>query len=167
MENLSDKLHEEALSLGLCNEWSSQWKSEDGQVKLIERYKKGFDFALKHNWPSPEFIEENFDRGILHENMIWNNEYIHENDESKNGVYIVNGRCTGTLRFGWYAAATVNVRHDSDITIDCSGASIVIICLYNNAKVRIIRGDSSRVSVITHGEYCTVYANDGVRVRRK
>lgn len=162
MKEVNILLHEEAIKLGLCEKWSGEWKDSDDAQKLIDRYKKGFDFVIKHNWPSPEYIEGNFDRRMLHDNKIWCNEVVDNSSMKKNGTYIVNGNCRGSLSFDEYSASTVFVRHGSRIAITACGNAIVNVRLYDNASVFVTSDGMSRVRVIKNGDRCSVNATENV-----
>ncbi|MCQ2231414.1 MAG: hypothetical protein MJZ30_06150 [Paludibacteraceae bacterium] len=162
---LSKTLHSEALSLGLCDKWSNEWKDEDSKQALCDKFKKGFDFIVKNNWPTPEFIDENFDKDFQHRNLIYTNDEINE-DFCENGIYILNGRCAGSMHFGWYNACTLHIRHDSVIDICADGSSVVFVRVYDNAKVYIKQQDNARAFVKTFGNNCSVKISGNVKIRK-
>ena len=90
MENLSETLKQQAISLGLCAKWTSEWADDSDQQTLIDKSGRGIDFSLAYNWPSNDFIKANFDRDLLHKNLIFVDEHI-DLDNAPSGVYIVNG----------------------------------------------------------------------------
>ncbi len=135
MKNLNETLKRQAISLGLCKQWTEEWGDCD-QQKLIDKYKKGIDFCIEHQYPSNEFIKANFDLALLHNNLIYVDEHI-SLVSAPSGIYVLNGECTGTLRFREWAAATVYVRHTSKVSIIAEDFAKVFVRVYDEADVDV------------------------------
>lgn len=146
MENLSETLKQQAISLGLCKQWTEAWGNPD-QQDLIDKYKSGLDFCIEHQYPSNEFIRENFDRELLHENLIYVDEQLCL-DDAPSGEYVLNGECTGTLHFRSWAAATVYVRHTSHVCIIAEDFSKVLVRVYDEAEVNVCDVGDAVVRII-------------------
>lgn len=145
MGNLSESLRQEARELGLCDKWYNEW-GECGQQELIDKFVKGIDFCLDRAWPSPEFIKGNFDPCELRENLIFVDEDLDMHD-APDGIYILNGECSGTLRFGSWAAATIYVRHTSKVMIIAEDFARVFVRVYDDAEAETIGLDDAVVKV--------------------
>lgn len=145
MENLSTTLKKQAVALGLCKLWTEAWGDCD-QQELIDKFKKGIDFCLDKNWPSSEFIKANFDRGLLNANLIFVDEYL-DFHMMPNGIYVINGECSGTIRFASWAAATVYVRHSSRIRIEAADFAKIFVRVYDDAEVETSSGESAKIKV--------------------
>lgn len=145
MENLSDILKQEAVGLGLCKQWAAEW-GECGQQELIDKFKKGIDFCLERDWPSTDFIKANFDPELLHRNLIYVDERL-DLKNAPNGVYVLNGECTGTLWFNSWAAATVYVRHSSQVTIIADDSAKIFVRLYDEADAEVMELDEAVIKV--------------------
>lgn len=143
---LNQTLKSQARSLGLCDEWYYQWDTTCTQQDLIDKYIKGLDFAIKHDYPSTQFIVENFDRGLLHKNHIYCDEDINIYGGG-NGFYVINGDCAGAIHLHTCAAATIFVRHNSRLKIKATRLSRVIVKLYNNAEVETESDAGSTIKV--------------------
>ena len=135
MENLSETLKQQAVSLGLCKQWTEAWGNCD-QQQLIDKFKAGLDFCLDRSWPTPNFIKDNFDRELLTENLIYVDEHL-SLAAAPSGVYILNGECSGTLHFRSWAAATVYVRHTSRVCIIAEDFAKVFVRVYDEAEVNV------------------------------
>ena len=133
MENLSETLKQQAVDLGLCRPWTEAWGDCD-QQELIDKYKKGIDFCIDKQYPSNEFIKANFDRDLLNANLIFVDEYL-DFDMMPSGIYILNGECSGSIRFAPWTAATIYVRHKSNVTIIADDFAKVFVRLYDEAEV--------------------------------
>lgn len=145
MDNLSETLKQQAVGLGLCKPWTEAWGDCD-QQELIDKYKKGIDFCIDRQYPSNDFIKTNFDRDLLNANLIFVDEYV-DMDMAPSGIYILNGECSGRIRFAPWTAATVYVRHNSKITIVAEDFAKVFVRLYDEAEAVVDSDESAVVKV--------------------
>lgn len=161
--NMSEELKSQAIGLGLCQQWTEAWGNPNIQ-ELINKYLHGLDFCIEHEWPSNEYIKKHVDKETLHRNNI----YIDEDVQRRNArqIVVLQGKCTGTLLYDGLTTADIYVRHDSEITIDCSRISKVFVNLYDRAKVKVIQRDASAVYVYKHGDGCEVDAQGEVLQRK-
>ena len=143
MNNLSETLKQQAVDLGLCRPWTEAWGDCD-QQELIDKYKKGIDFCIDKQYPSNEFIKANFDRALLNANLIFVDEHIRL-DDAPSGIYILNGECSGSIRFAPWTAATVYVRHTSNVRIIAGDFAKVFVRLYDEAEVKTEAEESAVV----------------------
>lgn len=162
-EELSKMLKGQAVSLGLCKEWTEGW-GMPGQQELIDKFLHGIDFCIKHDWPNVDFIKRNFDTNILHENNIFADENVHLRNE--NGIIVLNGKCTGMVMEGGFSVCDIYVRHDSDVIIDCNGLSKVFVNIYNKSHVKVIQSDAASAYVYLHGDECVAETNGDVMIRK-
>lgn len=146
MNNLSETLKQQARSLGLCDEWFGEWAENCSQQELIDKYIRGLDFAIKHQYPSNEFIKENFDHELLNKNHIFVDEFINE-EKAPSGSYVINGECSGTIRIAPWSVATIYVRHTSSVNIIASDFAKVFIQLYDDAEVETCSCDYAVIKV--------------------
>ena len=145
MNNLSETLKQQAVDLGLCRPWTEAWGDCDQQA-LIDKFVNGIDFCLERNWPTPEFIKANFDRNLLNANLIFVDEYL-DFDMMPSGIYILNGECSGSIRFAPWTAATVYVRHTSNVKIIAGDFAKVFVRLYDEAEVETEAEEGAVVKV--------------------
>ena len=145
MNNLSETLKQQAVDLGLCRPWTEAWGDCD-QQEVIDKYKKGIDGCIDKQYPSNEFIKANFDRALLNANLIFVDEHIRL-DDAPSGIYILNGECSGSIRFAPWTAATVYVRHTSNVRIIAGDFAKVFVRLYDEAEVKTEAEESAVVRV--------------------
>lgn len=161
--SIGKQLKEQASKLGAC-EKGLEGLEKLNQQELINRYIHFIDFVVENkNFPSNEFIKENFDRSLLEHNNIYVDAVIERRNARQ--VVVIQGTSSGTLLYDGYTTADVYVRHDSDITIDCSRMSKVFINVYDNAKVKVSQRDGASVYVYKHGKNCVVEAEGEVMQR--
>lgn len=145
MNDLSETLKQQAVDLGLCKSWTESWGDCD-QQELIEKFKRGIDFCLDRDWPSNDFIKSSFDRGLLNANLIFVDEYL-DFDMMPSGIYVINGECSGRIRFAPWTAVTVYVRHTSNVRIIADDFAKVFVRLYDEAEVVVDSDESAVVKI--------------------
>lgn len=145
MNNLSETLKKQAVNLGLCRPWTEAWGDCD-QQELIDKYKKGIDFCIDKQYPSNEFIKANFDRDLLNANLIFVDEYL-DFDMMPSGIYILNGECSGSIRFAPWTAATIYVRHKSNVTIIADDFAKVFVRVYDEADAEVVELDEAVIKM--------------------
>lgn len=144
MNRLNSELRSEAVRMGLCAAWQRDWMSDKSQQELIEMWKRGLDFGILHDYPSTDFIKDNFDRALLNRNLVFVDEYIRMND-APSGIYVINGNCTGLIEFAPWSVATVYVRHTSVLKIVAGPFAKVFVRVYDVARIEATEGDSSMI----------------------
>lgn len=162
-KNIGKKLKLQAESLGACEKGLYNLEKLNEQ-ELINRYVHFIDFCIESDYPSNEFIKENFDQSLLEHNNI----YVDSEFERRNArqVVVIQGKSKGVMLFDGYTSADIYIRHDSEVTIDCSRMSKVFISVYDNAKVHVSQRDGASVYVYKHGDGCSVEAEGDVMQRR-
>ena len=162
-KDLSRTLLNQAVALGLCQQWTQEWGAPN-QQELIDKYLHGIDFCIDKGYPTNAFIKEHFDKEILHRNNIFVDEDVQK--RNMNHTAVLNGSCKGTLLFDGFSICDLYVRHDSEVTIDCSQYCKIFINVYDRAKVNVIQRGIASVYVYIHGEDCVVETEGDVLQRK-
>lgn len=162
-KNIGKQLKSQAESLGACEKGLNGLEKLNEQ-ELINRYVHFIDFAIDVDFPSNDFIKENFDKSLLEHNNI----YVDAEFERRNArqVVVVQGKSNGVLLYDGLTTSDVYVRHESEVTIDCSRLSKVFISVYDHAKVHVTQRDGASVYVYLHGDGCSVDSEGEVMVRK-
>jgi len=129
---LNISLREMARSSGLCDEWYAEWSDDDTIDGCLERYVRGFDFSIKNDYPSIDFIRKNFRKDDLHRHNIYIDDQV--SLDGDNGYYIFLGNCNATLAVDGLKAVTVYVRHNSEVNVTASNGAKVFVRYYDNSK---------------------------------
>lgn len=163
-KELSADLKKRAIALGLCRQWQRDWTTEDKSI-LCDMYIDGLDFCIINNYPTTEYMKENFD-GIMQNHGIYVDEKVSING-AKLLVYVINGESTGDIVLDNFDICDVYIRHNSDINIIAKGQSSIYINVFDNAKVNVTQtGSLSRVNVYKHGDNVSIVA-DGKNIQVK
>lgn len=145
---LSKSLYHEAMKLGLCKDWQCIWPEETDVYTLLSMLKDGIEFCIEHDFPSCGLVKRFATDEELRESGIFIGANV--DGEFGSGVYVLMGSCSGTIRFRRWSAATIYLRHDSDIRIVADEGSRIHIRLYDNAGVETEKNGSARVVVRDH-----------------
>ena len=162
-KEISLALKSEAVSLGLCQEWTSEWGNES-KDSLVEKYVKGIDFCIEHNYPSLAFMKENFDgvmqkHGVfaMEEVLVFNKKFID-----------INHSCVGSAKNNSYFDTDGYVRGNSVMDIVALENSSFHISLYDTSILNIRVYDNAKVYVYRYGGTVNVeIGGDRVYIREK
>lgn len=143
----SERLKAEAISLGLCEQWQSEWGSPS-KDELCEKYIKGLDFCIKNNFPDLSYMKARFD-GVMQKHGI----FVDERAQLVNPLNVVaNGSSECTVSYDGYSVGQIYVRHSSVVKVAVRERAVVNIRCYDNAVVEVAcTGDDARVCVILRG----------------
>lgn len=161
-KRLSDRMKNEAVSLGLCAEWTAEWKDGSSKDEMAEKYVTGIDFCIAHNWPSCDFIKKNFG-DVMHRHGVYVDETVRLHNPK---TVILNGRCDATITCDGYAVTNVYVRHDSKLSIICKQMANVRINVLDSSDVRVVCDKFAKVFVYKYSGMTLVNGNVVVRDRR-
>ena len=160
---LNNVLREQARNLGLCDKWYDGWDKESSEQDLIDKYLKGIDFCIKHDYPALSFIKEHFSKDRLMMNGIFVGDIV---DTSNVQTVILLGDSSGVARYDGLHAGNVYVRHTSQLTIEASGGSRVFVEAWENCKLHVVSTGASKVFVYWHGGEVTKQGNVTIRDKR-
>lgn len=146
-ENLSDKMKSEAVSLGLCAQWTADWEDNSSKDEMIEKFISGIDFCIARNWPSCEIMKKYFgDR--MHDHGVYVDENVNLYSPK---TLVLNGECVADITYGETSSGEIHVRHNCTLNLKVDFLSRVFVNVYDNAKVNIKCDYSSKVFVYQYG----------------
>lgn len=161
-KDLSKKLKKEAINLGLCEKWQSEWAEKTSKDEMAEKFVRGIDFCIKHDWPSPEFIKKNFG-DVIHRHGIYTNEKFITDSPTT----ILWGDCDGEIVVRRNETKTAYVKHNSKLRLHVGANSIVFVSIYDNAELNITCDKSSKVFVYRYGGSITYRDGEPVKIRER
>lgn len=159
---VSDELKQEAVSLGLCQEWQDQW-GKPNKKELIEKFVRGIDFAIKNNFPSVEYINANFTKKELRDGGVFCDDTI----LTKASTMVVMGNTKGEVSFGDFDVVTLYVRHNANIHISISRYASVTLYVFDNAKVYIDNKGFYRSRVYKYSDNARVISYGNVMLKKR
>jgi len=147
-KELNDVLRSRARQLGLCDEWYNGWGKKENRQQLIEKYLRGIDFCIKHDYPTLAFIKSEFPNDLLLGNGIFVDEDV---DATNLRKAVALGQSKGEIRYDGLAVGAVYVRHQSEITITATDGAKVFVETYENCKLKASADEYSRIFVYQYG----------------
>lgn len=167
-KELSVKLREDARRIGLCDKWYSEWEDNTDRDHLVDMYKRGLDFCIKHKWPSKDFIKHHFSQDFLRHHGILVDDtrsYPVRGDDRRLiyiREYVLLGKSNATIRYTFRPhMCNVWVRDDSHVTVDVKYGAYALVHLFDKASANIKTDLVSKVTVIRHSQDCSL-KKDGV-----
>lgn len=159
MENkeLSIKLREDARRIGLCDQWYGEWQDDTAKQELINKYKRGLDFCIKHRWPSISFIKQHFEQDFLRHNgiLVDDTRSYPVRDENRRLIYIKEyvmlGKSNATIRYSFRPhMCNIWACDSSKVKVDVKYGAYMLIHLFDKAIADITTDLVSKVTVIRH-----------------
>ena len=145
--NLSDRMKNEAVSLGLCAQWTAEWRDNSSKHEMVEKFVKGIDFCIGKNWPSTKVMKKNFG-DVIHDHGV----YVDENVDLKNPkIVILNGECVANISYDWMDSGEIYVRHNSSLYLKVNGFSRVFVNLLDGAELHVECEDTAKCFVYQYG----------------
>lgn len=149
MDSLNTILKRDAVALGLCEQWTREWDHSYDDFEFCEKFKKGMDFCIRHDYPSLDFIRRYCDVEAVSEFGVFVDSLGKmEGTVMPNDTYVCMGECEGTLTFPRWGCALVYVRHNSKVKIVAGEFAKISVRLYDNAEVELDGTDSTTFTVI-------------------
>jgi hypothetical protein len=161
-KELNNLLRNKARQLGLCDQWYKDWGDNETMQQLLEKYLRGIDFCIKHDYPNLDFARKVFPRDILIANGIFLDSHVDADNLMRS---VVIGNSIGVLRYSGNRTGNIYVRHSSEVTIEVKGDSKVFIEAYDHCIVRVVCDKDSKAFVYWHGG--SVYSEGNVTIRDK
>lgn len=145
-KSLSKRMKEEAVSLGLCAQWNSEWDTNATDDEVAEMFIKGIEFCIDKNWPSVTIIKAY--REMMGRHGIYADDEV---SLANPKVVVLNGKCNANIEYEWMGSGEIYVRHKSVIRLKAKGLSRVFVNLYDNAEIYVNCEDGARVFVYQYG----------------
>ena len=164
MNELNKDLRNQAIALGLCNDWQELWKKDWSKEKMVERMYKGLDFCLKYHYPSNDYILKHFDLDFLRKSNVYvNDKYSVCNPKQS----LVLGSSEITFRYNAWGNGYIHVRDNSYAKIFAKNKSFVMVHLYEKAYVEAVQTDKATIVLIKHSPDVTIVADTNIKVKEE
>ena len=160
MDKISEELKEKAISLGLCEQWTNEWQKED-KDSLCEKYVKGIDFCIEHDYPTTKYMKDNFE-GVMQNHGIFVDDICKEENLPK---AVINGLSIMDMKYDCFHVGTIYLRHNSALNIEVKDASQVFIFTYDKCVLNVKCSDNAIVYVYNHGGSINYDSNENILVR--
>lgn len=143
---LSDKYKQKAIELGLCKEWTDAWKDNSSKAEMLQKFVRGNDFCIKHDFPSVEDLKEDAGELINEYGVYCDQKVLIDN---KNFIMLC-GKCDADIYVDGIMC-DIYIRHDSEAKIHVQGAGKAFIRMYDRSYADI---DTYKYSKAYVYDYC-------------
>lgn len=144
---LSEKMKQEAIDLGLCRQWTEEWQDGTTKDEMVEKFVTGIDFCIKHDWPSPDFMQREFG-DVMHSHGVYANEPVRAENAP---VVVLNGDCRCEALYEGCSTGDIYVRHVSTLHLRVRFLAKVFVEMYDDCRVTIDAEEGTKVFVYRHG----------------
>lgn len=160
---LIEQLKQDGIAKGLCQPWQNKLRDGVSMKRLVDLYVRGIDFCIKNDYPTLDFIRENF-KGKCEPYGVFVDKQNLNLRELPNVVLL--GGCKGTLSYGGYSVCRAFIRHQSEATIKVTGYACITIDVYEDSYLNLETiGASSKAWVNVYGNARISHTGKGVKVR--
>ena len=162
MKNIPQQLKDLGASKGLCQEWQDKLQGEVTVEFLAVLFKYGIQFFVNNDYPTLDYLRENFKGDTSQYNI-----YIDEIADCENIKKIVlNGESVGFLKYSQYSIGCVIVRHKSKCSVNTSGDSHVIVDCFDDTELFVAASGESKIVVNAYGNAKVNIVNGNVIVNK-
>jgi hypothetical protein len=147
MKKIGIELAKLAKEKGICDEWFVDLKKTEDIDKLLDMYLRGIDFCLSNEFPSNQFIKENF-VGKMEAFGVHLDEDLKEKNTKK---LVALGGCTGEVVYNGYSTGEIFLKHDSFLNLTALDNSFVMIDMFDKSTLTVIASDNSKVCINHYG----------------
>lgn len=145
---LQEQLKQQAIALGLCEQWQQEWGTPD-TAALCDKYIRGLDFCIKHDYPTVEFMQQHF-KGKVEQYGIYINDKTAVAHNQRNVV--LNGDSDITVEVDSGHQSDITVRHNSTVRLIVGNKAFVYVSLHDNSRLIVLRkGTDTRIAVSHFG----------------
>jgi len=161
-----EQIKRDGQKYNLCRLYQSKLKPDLTVEDLAELYFKGIDFCIMNNYPTVQFMKDNFKGKCEQYGIFVEDRSVNANNLSK---VVMIGDCKGQLSYDGFSVSRVFVRHTSETKILVSEYAHVSVDIFDSANVTIVvAGTKAKVLVNIYGEDANVSCSSGlVKVRKK
>lgn len=161
---LADQLKQDGVTKGLCRLWRGKLKAGMNIESMIQLYIKGIDFCISEDYPTLEFIRDNF-RGKCEPFGAFVDDEISERKNAPDTV--LNGVCKAMLDYDSYSVSRIYIRHNSQAAINVSDHAIVTIDAFDNSNLIVATaGEDAQVLVNLYGDAQVECIGVGIQVKK-
>ena len=130
---IQEQLKHEAINLGLCKQWQSEWGHPDTK-ELCNKFIRGIDFCIKHDWPSVDEIKRIVDIDEIAAYGV----YVKDGKSHNQPNVVVMGDAVVDIYVGDYQVCDIYSRHNSTVRLHIGKFAFAYVTMLNDCKVTVV-----------------------------
>lgn len=148
--NTIEQLKMDGVTKGLCRLWQIKLSKENITMEeLAQLYFKGIDFCISKDFPTLDFLRQNFKGKCEPYGVFIDDPCVRERNREDLSL---NGDCKADLFYSGYSVSRVYARHTSELNVTACGSAHVTIDIFDEVKLSIsVIGTKARVLVNVYG----------------
>lgn len=161
---LVEQLKNDGIAKGLCQAWQDKLKPGVSMERLVKLFIRGIDFCVKNDFPTLDFMRNNFKGKCEPYGAYVDDVFASENIPD----VVLNGECDAKLTYSGYTVSRVVIRHSSKANITIYGHSCVTIDVFDNGKLDLVTvGTRCKVIVYQYGNSIVNYGGTCAKIINK
>jgi len=163
-KELVNQLRADGVTKGLCQLYQLKLKGSRDIEALVKLFIKGIDFCVKNDYPTLEFMRQNFKGKAEPYGGFVDDEVIKENLPNA----VLNGECKAMLKYTGYSVSRLFVRHTSQAAVNVEDFANVTIDVFDNAPLYLaVAGTNAKVFVNVYGDAQVECNGSGIQLEYK
>lgn len=159
------QLKVDGTNKGLCDQWQSKLTKASGVKRLSDLFFRGIDFCISEDFPTLEFMRENFKGKAEKHGIFIDHEIQYEENFPQ---MVLNGNCNAKLLYDKYNVSLLYVRHESKAKIAIKDHAVLTIDIFDNAEIEVESlSHSCKAFVNVYGNAKVTITGTGIHVRYK
>lgn len=160
---LKKQLKQDGIAKGLCSQYQGLIDRSQSIEALVRLFIRGIDFCIKHDYPTLEFMRENF-KGK-------SEPYGGYVDDEITGLrnapdVVLNGGCKAMLEYDEYSVSRIYIRHSSQAAVNVSDHAIVTIDAFDSSHLVVaVAGSDAQVIVNQYDDAKVECIGSGIKVK--
>lgn len=146
-KKIAKQLAKDAKAKGICKEWHDDLKRLDNKRKMIDMYIRGIDFCLSNEFPSNDYIRENF-KGHMEDQGVFLDDHI---DLTNFRRCIALGKTKGRVLVTSYGVCEVFAKHQSALDIVVVDNAFVEVDMFDDSVVSVTSSGGAKVHINRYG----------------
>ena len=157
------ELKNDGINKGLCRLWQMKLKPGLNVEELAKLYVRGIDFCIINDYPTLDFIRDNF-KGKCELYGV----FVDDEERSIKNLpdVVLNGNCKSMMEYDGYTVSRIYARHNSKVSVNVSDHAIVTIDAFDNTDLVVaVAGKDAQVMVNMYGDSKIQCIGDCIKVK--
>lgn len=161
---LVKQLKADGTAKGLCQLYQLKLRGCNDIEALVKLFIKGIDFCVNNDYPTLEFMRQNF-KGKAEAYGGYVDDEVNEVNLPN---AVLNGECKAIMKYTDYSVSRLIIRHTSKAAVNVEDHAYLTIDIFDNTELYLaVAGTNAKVFVNVYGD-AQVHANgSGIQVVNK